>query len=356
LEEQLCIDTTREYATGISNGGMMTFQLGASMGTRLAAIVPIAGSFHAGFNEAPTGGVAVLATHGFSDTTVPANGTPPLGAGWYYTNMSQIYGGNQYSSGWKASNGCSGSSSHYVTPYDGKSSLYCISEGSCSGGDVVRCAFSGGHTYAPSNGALTWWFMNQFTKLTHIGGGLSAGDPLENKTSYLENLQFHTTEESQPVLVPNQITSSGAHYGDPAKGCLKDEDEIPVPGDGFFVGSVCAPRINYTKAPTAKLPTPDCKLGGNEPFKNGCPQDLAPSVKKGAWPTCLDKGETTTPYLNGEFHCLLVCGPCNIQDSSLDCGDDAHSQCPGRSKCIFGELRQVGLGVCAYPKESSYIV
>merc|ERR1712232_985576 len=57
LEEQLCIDTSREYATGISNGGMMTFQLGASMGPRLAAIVPICGSFQKGFNEAPSQGV-----------------------------------------------------------------------------------------------------------------------------------------------------------------------------------------------------------------------------------------------------------------------------------------------------------
>lgn len=355
LESQMCIDTTREYATGMSNGGMMTFQLGASMGTRLAAIVPICGSFHNGFNEAPNGGVPVLATHGNRDTTVPANGTPPLGAGWYYTNMAGIYGGDSYSSGWKKANGCSGSSSHYTTPYDGQSSLYCIGEGSCSGGDVVRCAFSGGHTYAPSNGPLTWWFLSKFAKMSHIGGGLSEGDLDTNQTEYLENLRFDEEQEQEPVATSDHEDgySHGKHYGDPAKGCLEDEDEIPLGGDGLFVGTVCAPRINSTKAP-GKLPIPHCKLEGNAPFKNGCPKDRG-VAKPGAWPICLDKGQTTTPYENGEFHCLLACGPCKIKDSSLDCGDDAHSQCPGRSMCIFGELRAVSMGVCGYPKHS-YVV
>lgn len=338
----------------------MAFQLGASMGTRLAAIVPIAGSFHNGFNEAPSGGVPILATHGFYDTTVPANGTPPIGTGWYYTNMSEIYGGNAYSAGWKSSNGCSGNSKHYVTPYDGQNALYCVSEGDCSGGDVVRCAFSGGHTYAPSNGALTWWFMSQFAKPTHIGGGRIAGELSVNKPTFLEDLEFYTSEQDisadeSPHSLDYALKPHSHHYGDPAKGCLDDEDELRIGGDGFFVGSVCAPRINSTKAADASIPKPDCKLGGNAPFENGCPNDVPGAKKKGAWPTCLDKGKTSTPYLNGEFHCLLVCGPCKIQNTSLDCGDNAHSQCPGRSKCVFGELRQVGLGVCAYSKDSSDI-
>merc|ERR1719160_2247822 len=53
LESQLCIDTTREYAAGESNGGMMTYQLGVSMSARLAAIAPQFGSFHQGFCQSP---------------------------------------------------------------------------------------------------------------------------------------------------------------------------------------------------------------------------------------------------------------------------------------------------------------
>jgi poly(3-hydroxybutyrate) depolymerase len=73
LEDTLCIDTTREYASGESNGGMMTYQLGADLGHRLAAIVPEFGSFHRGFNMAPLEGVPVLDLHGTNDDTVPAN-------------------------------------------------------------------------------------------------------------------------------------------------------------------------------------------------------------------------------------------------------------------------------------------
>lgn len=46
LKQNFCIDVTREYHSGMSNGAMFTYQAGASMSSRLAAIVPVAGSFH----------------------------------------------------------------------------------------------------------------------------------------------------------------------------------------------------------------------------------------------------------------------------------------------------------------------
>ncbi len=45
---RLCIDTTREFAAGESNGGIMTYQLGVDLSARLAAIAPQFGSFHRG--------------------------------------------------------------------------------------------------------------------------------------------------------------------------------------------------------------------------------------------------------------------------------------------------------------------
>lgn len=354
LESQLCIDTSREYATGMSNGGMMTFQLGASMGSRLAAVVPICGSFHKGFNEAPSDGVPILATHGFSDYTVPANGTPPTSSdGYFYTAMSEIYGGNEYSSGWKTSNNCSGEASHYVTPFDGASQLYCVSEGSCSGGDVVRCAFSGGHTYAPDNGALIWWFVSQFVKKSHIGKGCSVGKVCANKTTQLQRLEAHAVS-SNPAPHDDfwqlEVKEPG-HYGDPANGCLEDEDIIPLAG-----GRVCAPRIRSTRIEEQGLPTPQCKLGGMSPFQNGCPQDVTEGAARGAWPTCLAKGNTSTPYENAEFHCMLVCGPCELRPGSTTCGEIASAKCPGKSKCMFGELRQVNMGVCTYFEDDVNLV
>ena len=70
-----------------------------------------------------------------------------------------------YSSGWKAANGCSGRASHYETPYDGTKSFYCVSEGSCTGGDVIRCSWTGGHHWlfdnAEANGGLVTFFPPQ---------------------------------------------------------------------------------------------------------------------------------------------------------------------------------------------------
>ena len=40
LEQQLCIDLTREYGSGESNGGMQTYQIGVDLHARLAAITP----------------------------------------------------------------------------------------------------------------------------------------------------------------------------------------------------------------------------------------------------------------------------------------------------------------------------
>ena len=64
LEADLCVDVSREYASGESNGGMQTYQLGVDLAHRLAAITPEFGSFHRGFAMAPAVGVPVLDLHG----------------------------------------------------------------------------------------------------------------------------------------------------------------------------------------------------------------------------------------------------------------------------------------------------
>merc|ERR1719456_226276 len=107
----------------------MTYQLAVDISSRLAAIAPVCGSFHAGFNLAPSHGVPVMDIHGNRDTTVPAN-TTYAGDGYKYTPVQEIFDGNKYNSkGWKESNGCKGSyTSHFRTSYDGQSGLYCVSE------------------------------------------------------------------------------------------------------------------------------------------------------------------------------------------------------------------------------------
>jgi len=74
-EANYCVDLDRMYATGQSNGGMMTYQIGATLAHRLAAIAPISGSLHWNYAVQPTEPIPVLAVTGTHDSTVPANGT-----------------------------------------------------------------------------------------------------------------------------------------------------------------------------------------------------------------------------------------------------------------------------------------
>ena len=56
------------------------------MASRVAAIVPNAGSFHRGFAAAPASKVPLLDLHGTRDKTVPANETSSTD-GWHYTKV-----------------------------------------------------------------------------------------------------------------------------------------------------------------------------------------------------------------------------------------------------------------------------
>ena len=87
----------------------------------------------------PKVGLPVLDLHGAADTTVPANVS--LSAdGYYYTTTHEIFHGTAQSpGGWMRANGCKGEATHWPTKWDGKDDFYCIREGECEGGDVVRC-------------------------------------------------------------------------------------------------------------------------------------------------------------------------------------------------------------------------
>ncbi len=76
------VDDTRVYATGFSNGGMMSHRIGAELGHRFAAIVPVAGTIggHPMPDQDrliitnPVKPLAVMIIHGFLDTEVPYHG------------------------------------------------------------------------------------------------------------------------------------------------------------------------------------------------------------------------------------------------------------------------------------------
>ena len=78
LEQELCIDTHRVYAAGMSNGAGMAAMLGCTLGNRLAAVAAVSGVNLTG--KCPgRGSVSVLAVHGDADDTAVYNGNGLLG-------------------------------------------------------------------------------------------------------------------------------------------------------------------------------------------------------------------------------------------------------------------------------------
>jgi polyhydroxybutyrate depolymerase len=77
LEDVLCLDEHRVYATGVSNGGGFTARIGCELSERIAAIAPVAGGYKTIPDCEPGRPISVLEIHGTSDGSVPYGGRPP---------------------------------------------------------------------------------------------------------------------------------------------------------------------------------------------------------------------------------------------------------------------------------------
>jgi polyhydroxybutyrate depolymerase len=101
IESKLCVDTTRVFASGGSNGEMFTWELGQNTTSApiFRAIAPLIGLPHRGYLDMPAkaGGVPVVVITGTHDTTVPPGAwegtsftTTSDGSRYYYTGASAI--------------------------------------------------------------------------------------------------------------------------------------------------------------------------------------------------------------------------------------------------------------------------
>jgi polyhydroxybutyrate depolymerase len=81
LESDLCVDPSRVYAAGVSNGGGMAALLACQLSSRFAAVASIAGGYSALPRCQPTNPVSVIEVHGTADGVVPYDGLPPDRAG-----------------------------------------------------------------------------------------------------------------------------------------------------------------------------------------------------------------------------------------------------------------------------------
>jgi polyhydroxybutyrate depolymerase len=77
LERSACIDTSRVFVTGVSNGGGMAARLGCELSERLTGVAAVAGGYKALPPCKPERPLSVLEIHGTGDRVVPYNGQPP---------------------------------------------------------------------------------------------------------------------------------------------------------------------------------------------------------------------------------------------------------------------------------------
>ena len=86
VERVACIDPSRVYVSGISNGGFMATVLACRMANRIAAAALFAPAV-SGFGDcSPVRPISVLEVHGTSDPIVPYAGVPAFLAGWARTD------------------------------------------------------------------------------------------------------------------------------------------------------------------------------------------------------------------------------------------------------------------------------
>lgn len=312
VEAMLCVDVSREYATGQSNGGMFALRLGATLSTRLAAIVPISATFTYHHADAPNSAVAVLACSGSRDTVVPVNatqgGVAVASDGWLYEPLNDVF------QEWRSANKCTDRTARWVTPLDGTRDLFCWGFVDCDA-PVVRCAWNGSHQYfgndAILNGQLVWSFLSQFSKPTHMGAGVSTGSLTIRHRAATPTFTRPVSDRQAVAHTPNLGAS---------------------PRDGFY-GTMCLAgdaALDLSDFRLLRVCAPPCDAAGN------CPavRPDAPSTV----PACL----LPSLFSSNRSHCVLTC---NLSTEASD--DDAGNCSPG-AVCVSGYLRHSATGICAW--------
>jgi polyhydroxybutyrate depolymerase len=159
IAANLCTDTTRVYATGMSGGARMSSLLGCQLNTRIAAIAPVSGLRW----PAPCKGraIPVLTFHGLADPQNPYDGKAEgRGDEWVESVPDAL-------AGWAAHNGCN-PKVIFEDP-DGPGPLSIMRYASCRDGVEVRMIrIDGlGHTWTRKE-IDTTEVMWQFFKSHHL--------------------------------------------------------------------------------------------------------------------------------------------------------------------------------------------
>jgi polyhydroxybutyrate depolymerase len=147
LRNKFNIDEKMIYATGISNGGLMTNRLGCELADKIAAIAPVAPAAIMS-NCNPSRSIPVMDIHGTADPANPPDGSEPKGIFGKDGIMAMPYKRmtpSQVIDVWKRINKCSDSQ---IAGYE-KGGAKCVIYNDCvEGVEIELCIVEGmGHTY-----------------------------------------------------------------------------------------------------------------------------------------------------------------------------------------------------------------
>ena len=164
LSSRYRVDTRRVYATGISNGGILSYRLGCELAGRITAIAPVEAAYMVTGPCAPIRGVPALHIHSLQDSAIPYQGGPGvLSPGFSFPSVDSTI------AAWRRAIGCTGEAETIAS-----SALYTARRwSSCSGDAVVElyATSDGGHSW-PGAGAMAsaafdatdviWEFFSRF--------------------------------------------------------------------------------------------------------------------------------------------------------------------------------------------------
>ena len=140
LAAAVAIDRARVYATGISNGGMMAYEVACAFADRIAAIAVVAGEMTALERCRPSRPVPVLVIHGSDDRNLPVDGG--VGAKAFAVHdVRSVAAAVEF---WMRHDGCADSARSEVA-----GTVRRTRYASCSGGSEVELVMieGGGHSW-----------------------------------------------------------------------------------------------------------------------------------------------------------------------------------------------------------------
>ena len=135
LGEELCLDQRRVYASGMSNGAMLSHRLACELSDRIAAVAPVAG-LEMSPACTPPRPVPVMQIHGTADAHVPWEGGEGCGiSGVAYPSVAATM------EGWRGRNGCASATTRGREMGDGACGGY---DACAAGGETIPGAIAGG--------------------------------------------------------------------------------------------------------------------------------------------------------------------------------------------------------------------